>query len=198
MLFTFPSRYWYAIGLTRVFSLAGWARRIRAGLHVSRVTQDTTDWHVRTSKGLSPAMAGLSRPFLLSHTMTLCGPTTPQRRRHNCGLGSSPVARHSDGLSHSEIRASQDMCSYTRLIAAYHVLRRLREPRHPSCALSYFLSLCPHIRMQYISLYMHRERRGCILSASSFVCLQVCQYVKYRPENLAVFTKRWRITDSNR
>ena len=94
MLFTFPSRYWYAIGLTRVFSLAGWARRIRAGLHVSRVTQDTTDWHVRTSKGLSPAMAGLSRPFLLSHTMTLCGPTTPQRRRHNCGLGSSPVARH--------------------------------------------------------------------------------------------------------
>ena len=184
---------------------------------MSRVTQDTTDWHVRTSKGLSPAMAGLSRPFLLSHTMTLCGPTTPQRRRHNCGLGSSPVARHywgnhcyflllrvlrcfssPDGLSHSEIRASQDMCSYTRLIAAYHVLRRLREPRHPSCALSYFLSLCPHIRMQYISLYMHQKRRGCILSASSFVCLQVCQYVKYRPENLSVFTKRWRITDSNR
>ena len=114
-------------------------------------------------------------------------------------LFSSPAGtKMSDGLSHSEIRASQDMCSYTRLIAAYHVLHRLREPRHPSCALSYFLSLCPGIRMQYISLYMHRKRRGCILSASSFVCLQVCQYVKYRPENLSVFTKRWRITDSNR
>ena len=45
------------------------------------------------------------------------------------------------GLSHSEIRASKVICTYTRLIAAYHVLHRLREPRHPPCALAYFL-LC--------------------------------------------------------
>ena len=43
------------------------------------------------------------------------------------------------GLSHSEIRGSQVICTFPRLIAAYHVLRRLREPRHPPCALSYFL-----------------------------------------------------------
>ena len=43
------------------------------------------------------------------------------------------------GLSHSEIRGSQDICSFPRLIAAYRVLLRLREPRHPPCALSYFL-----------------------------------------------------------
>ena len=43
-----------------------------------------------------------------------------------------------DGLSHSEIRASRDICSYTRLIAAYHVLHRLCEPRHPPYALTYF------------------------------------------------------------
>ena len=43
------------------------------------------------------------------------------------------------GLSHSEIRASTVICTYTRLIAAYHVLHRLREPRHPTCALDYFL-----------------------------------------------------------
>ncbi len=42
------------------------------------------------------------------------------------------------GLSHSEIPGSKDICSYPRLIAAYHVLHRLREPRHPPCALSYF------------------------------------------------------------
>ena len=30
------------------------------------------------------------------------------------------------------------ICLYTRLIAAYHVLLRLREPRHPSCALLSF------------------------------------------------------------
>ena len=42
------------------------------------------------------------------------------------------------GLSHSEIRGSTVICTYPRLIAAYHVLHRLREPRHPPCALSYF------------------------------------------------------------
>ena len=41
MLFTFPSRYWFAIGLSGVFSLAGWSRRIRAEFLVLRVTQDT-------------------------------------------------------------------------------------------------------------------------------------------------------------
>ena len=44
------------------------------------------------------------------------------------------------GLSHSEIRGSMAICAYPRLIAAYHVLHRLNEPRHPPCALSYFLS----------------------------------------------------------
>ena len=30
------------------------------------------------------------------------------------------------------------MCPSPRLIAAYRVLRRLRDPRHPPCALAYF------------------------------------------------------------
>ena len=42
------------------------------------------------------------------------------------------------GLSHSEIRGSKVICTYPQLIAAYHVLHRLREPRHPPCALTYF------------------------------------------------------------
>ena len=41
VLFTFPSRYWFAIGLLGVFSLAGWSPRIQTGFHVSRLTQDT-------------------------------------------------------------------------------------------------------------------------------------------------------------
>ncbi len=45
MLFTFPSRYWFTIGLSRVFSLAGWSRPIQAGFHVSRLTQDFTMLH---------------------------------------------------------------------------------------------------------------------------------------------------------
>ncbi len=52
------------------------------------------------------------------------------------------------GLSHSEICGSMAICAYPQLIAAYHVLHRLNEPRHPPCALSYFLStlLSCHIR----------------------------------------------------
>ena len=42
------------------------------------------------------------------------------------------------GLPHSEICGSIRMCQSPQLIAAYHVLHRLREPRHPPSALIYF------------------------------------------------------------
>ena len=45
------------------------------------------------------------------------------------------------GLSHSDIRGSKAICASPRLFAAYHVLHRLREPRHPPCALDSFLIL---------------------------------------------------------
>ena len=45
-----------------------------------------------------------------------------------------------NGLSHSEISGSRLVCKSPELIAAYHVLRRLQEPRHPPYALSYFLT----------------------------------------------------------
>ncbi len=43
------------------------------------------------------------------------------------------------GLPHSEIIGSMVICTSPKLIAAYHVLLRLLEPRHPPYALSYFL-----------------------------------------------------------
>ena len=67
MLFTFPSRYWFAIGLSGVFSLAGWSRRIRAEFLVLRVTQDTTRPHRASGTGLSPSLTELSRS-LSSHS----------------------------------------------------------------------------------------------------------------------------------
>ena len=63
VLFTFPSRYSFTIGLIRVFSLTGWSRRIRARLLVSRVTQDAATARHASDKGLSPAMAVLSSTF---------------------------------------------------------------------------------------------------------------------------------------
>ena len=63
VLFTFPSQYSFAIGLTGVFSLTGWSRRIRAEFLVFRVTQDTTKLQLASITGLSPSMAVLSRTF---------------------------------------------------------------------------------------------------------------------------------------
>ena len=40
VLFTFPSRYQFTIGLSGVFSLTGWSRRIQSRFHVPRPTQD--------------------------------------------------------------------------------------------------------------------------------------------------------------
>ena len=56
------------------------------------------------------------------------------------------------GLSHSEIRGSKAICASPRLIAAYHVLHRLQEPRHPPYALSCMLSVCKN--PEVIAAYM--------------------------------------------
>ena len=45
VLFTFPSQYWFTIGLSGVFSLSGWSRQIQTGFHVPRPTQDTTIYY---------------------------------------------------------------------------------------------------------------------------------------------------------
>ena len=38
VLFAFPSRYWFTIGQSVVFSLGGWSPHIQTGYHVSRPT----------------------------------------------------------------------------------------------------------------------------------------------------------------
>ena len=96
VLFTFPSRYLCAIGLGRVFSLGGWARRIHAGFHVPRATQDPSRLQSASRTGLSPSAGRLSRRFRSPsscHLLVL----QPRRDRNPGGLGSSPVARHYRG-----------------------------------------------------------------------------------------------------
>ena len=172
MLFTFPSRYWFAIGLSGVFSLAGWSRRIRAEFLVLRVTQDTTRPHLCSCTGLSPSTIHLSRSFHSTfeyHNVVLlpriCIAThavwaLPRSLATTGGIirlfslpGGTKMFQfppfasltyvmitvlQTAGLSHSEILGSKIICIYPRLIAAYHVLHRLREPRHPPDALTYF------------------------------------------------------------
>ena len=47
-----------------------------------------------------------------------------------------------DRFPHSDIHGSRVVCTSPWLFAAYHVLRRLREPRHPPYALTSLPSLC--------------------------------------------------------
>ena len=63
------------------------------------------------------------------------------------------AALQAAGLSHSETRGSKVICTSPRIIAAYRVLRRLHEPRHPPCALSYFLLSTPRQKSRAGSSY---------------------------------------------
>ena len=64
VLFTFPSRYLCAIGLSVVFSLTGWSPQIPAEFLVLRGTQVPPDVPVCISRtGLSPSPATLSCVF---------------------------------------------------------------------------------------------------------------------------------------
>ena len=64
VLFAFPSRYLFAIGRSRVFSLGGWSPHVQTGFLVPRPTCRMLSTAQRLSRtGLSPSMVRLSRLF---------------------------------------------------------------------------------------------------------------------------------------
>ena len=64
VLFTFPSRYWFAIGRQVVFSLSRWSCQIHTGFHVPGATWDPGRETDRVSPtGLLPAVAARSMAF---------------------------------------------------------------------------------------------------------------------------------------
>ena len=90
VLFTFPSRYWFAIGHRRVFSLGGWSPQLRTGFHVSGPTREILSggggFRVRGSHPLRPALPCRSATRLLCNPAALTGraveaPTTPTWQR---------------------------------------------------------------------------------------------------------------------
>ena len=90
VLFTFPSRYCFAIGHTGVLSLTRWSSRIHTEFHVLRATRDTARSTSFSCTGLSPSLARLSNASTKSIDPHCC-PTTPMGEP--IGLGSSPFAR---------------------------------------------------------------------------------------------------------
>ena len=105
-----------------------------------------------------------------------------------------------DGLSHSEIFGSKVICTFPKLIAAYHVLHRLREPRHPPCALAYFLSNVLFVYWYWygncflLSILHTRTRTVWYILLALTKILLFVHHVKDRFS----FQRWWRITDSNR
>lgn len=59
VLFAFPSRYWFTIGLSGVFSLTGWCRQIPTRRLRPRGTQESVRPLLLTCTGLSPYIARL-------------------------------------------------------------------------------------------------------------------------------------------
>ena len=96
VLFTFPSRYLSTIGLSVVFSLAGWAPRIPAEFLVLRGTQvPSCPTAVVSRTGLSPSTDPLSRGFRYSDCVGAPTVLQPRARlRNRPGLGSCAFARH--------------------------------------------------------------------------------------------------------
>ena len=82
VLFTFPSRYWFTIGLSGVFSLAGWSPPIRTGFHVSRPTQDTVGIDRRFAYGVVTLCDPSFRTVPLLLFSACYGPSTPIVPKH--------------------------------------------------------------------------------------------------------------------
>ena len=92
MLFTFPSQYWFTIGLPVVFSLAGWAPQIQTGFLVSRHTQDSAIAQLTCLYGAF-TLFGRTFQFVPVHRCLNVAVLLPRTCRNRYGLGCFPFAR---------------------------------------------------------------------------------------------------------
>ena len=102
MLPTFPSRYWYTIGLPIIFSLAAWSPRIQTGFHVSRPTQVPLSVMSRYPYGPFTLCGLTFQTVPVPDISFMNGPTTPtapQRSRFRLFPFRSPLLRESMFLS---------------------------------------------------------------------------------------------------
>ena len=151
VLFTFPSRYLYTIGLSVVFSLAGWAPLVPAEFLVLRGTQVPACLTARVSRtGLSPSTDPVSTGF-----------------RYACRVGAAPVLQpralpnDSPGLGY---------CAFARHYLRNHcyflflrVLRCFSSPGSPSAATALWRD-----RSRRVSPFGHPRVAGHLPLAAAF------------------------------
>lgn len=89
VLFTFPSRYYFAIGDWYVFRLTAWSRWFPTRFHVPRRTQDTIRYKSDFVYGAVTLYCVASQLLLLSDLIPCYSPITPDKS----GLVCSAFAR---------------------------------------------------------------------------------------------------------
>ena len=123
VLFTFPSRYWFTIGLERVFSLTRWSSRIHAGFLGSRIT-----WETATGEGVAFAYATFTlcgSPFQDdSANDPLCDSRTPLQRHPRSSR--DPAVATLAGLHHNGLGCSAFARRYSRNRCCFLFLQVLR------------------------------------------------------------------------
>ena len=92
VLFTFPLRYWFTIGLSVVFRLGGWCRRIQTGFLQPRPTQDTARYNTTFAYRTITPFGQSFQTVQLIMLSPQRSPTTPVSTL--TGLASSDFARH--------------------------------------------------------------------------------------------------------
>ena len=85
VLFTFPSQYWFAIGLSVIFSLARWCWQLQTGFLRSRLTQDTRPLHRTYAYGTITCCGHVFQTCSAWWMKLFASPTTPQSMLHGLG-----------------------------------------------------------------------------------------------------------------
>ena len=96
-------------------------------------------------------------PLLTESRLMSFPPGTEMFQFPGFASGLHRITAEAVGLPHSDIHGSMVICTSPRLLAAYHVLLRLWEPRHPPYALSNFLLLNPCFLFFPISSSLSRD-----------------------------------------
>ena len=86
VLFAFPSRYWFTIGQSGVFSLGGWSPHIQTGYHVSRPTHRAHSLCVFVY-GTFTLYRATFQTLPLTHKLILALGSSPFARRYWGNLG---------------------------------------------------------------------------------------------------------------
>lgn len=86
VLFAFPSRYWFTIGQSGVFSLGGWSPHIQTGYHVSRPTHRAHSMCIFVYGAVTLYRAPF-QTLPLTHTLIQALGCSPFARRYWGNLG---------------------------------------------------------------------------------------------------------------